>query len=238
MTRTRPDTGSAAVAARIADDDGLRGLLDAVRTSMAADAAHDLAHCLRVADWTLHLLREVDLADPSLQRVAIAAALLHDVVNIPKSSPDRAQASARSADVARTLMPPHGFTQEEAVQAAQAILDHSFSRGAVPTTPLGRALQDADRLEALGALGIMRCIATGATSGAAFFDTDDPWARDRPLDDRRFAIDHFQVKLLRLPPTLLTAGGRAEAERRVGVMLELLRALGAEIGVRYEGIGA
>ena len=100
----------------------------------------------------------------------------------------------------------------------------------MPATPLGRALQDADRLEALGAIGLLRCIATGVRMNGAWFDADDPWAEARPLDDARFSIDHFFTKLLRLPATMRTDAGRAEAERRAAFLREFLARLGDELG--------
>ena len=57
----------------------------------------------------------------------------------------------------------------------------------------------------------------------------DPWAVNRPLDDKRFSIDHFFTKLLKLPETFQTAEGRAEANRRVAIMHALLAALGEEL---------
>lgn len=208
----------------------LPAILAAVRERMAADAAHDMGHLFRVARWTLRLLRETQGGDAVDPRLAVAAALLHDVVNVPKSSPERAQASERSAEVARSLLPPLGIDAVGTALVADAVRDHSFSRGAVPSSLLGRALQDADRLEALGAIGVFRCIAAGVHLGAEFFDADDPWARARSLDDRRWSVDHFFTKLLALPSRFQTAAGRREAERRVQAMRALLAELGDELG--------
>ena len=163
----------------------------------APDPTHDLAHALRVAHWTLVLGgAEVDA------REAVAAALLHDAVNLPKDSPERSRASERSAALARERLSALGFAPEAVTRIADAIRDHSFSRGAVPATPLGAALQDADRLEALGAIGLLRCVSTGVRMGGAWFHADDPWASERPLDDEHYAVDHFFTKLLTLPATM------------------------------------
>lgn len=239
-----PPSTPPAVAALIGGDAALRAIFGEVRARMATDAAHDVTHLLRVADWTLRLLPDArrEAGEPvevheRLARLGVAAALLHDVVNVPKHSPDRARASERSADVVHALLPSLGFDEAEVALVADAVRDHSYTRGAVPTTPLGRALQDADRLEAVGALGVLRCVATGVHGGAALFDPDDPWAARRALDERRFSIDHFQTKLLRLPGTLLTAAGRDEAARRAAAMVALLAQLGDELGVVYAGIG-
>ena len=217
----------AALRARIDADPMLRAVLAEVERRMDADAAHDVEHLLRVAHWTLRLGEGDPEVDP---RLAVAAALLHDVVNLPKAHPDRARASERSADVARALLPALGVSAADAALVADAVRDHSFTRGAVPASPLGRAVQDADRLEALGVIGTFRCVATGVRFGGAFSHPDDPWAEARPLDDARYAVDHFFTKLLRLPATFHTEAGRAEAERRAALMRTLLAAYGEELG--------
>lgn len=220
---------------RIDDDPVLRAVRDAMRARMEPDAAHDEAHLVRVAAWTVHLLAAEPGGDAVDPRLAIAAALLHDVVNVPKHVAGRFTASEASAAVVREVLPSLGFTPAQVDAAADAVRDHSFSRGAVPATPLGRALQDADRLEAVGALGIYRCLTTGVRFGAGLADPDDPWAEQRSLAETRWSVDHFFTKLLRLPPTLLTAAGRAEADRRVQVMHAFLAQLGEELQVPYRG---
>lgn len=221
-----PSRDRAALLAFIAADPPLAAVLTRVEASQDGDPGHDLGHLLRVALWTLRLgAGAVD------RREAIAAALLHDVVNVPKDSPDRARASELCAAVARDLLPGLEVFDDAAVErVSEAIRDHSFSRGAVPAHPLGRALQDADRLEALGVIGLFRCISTGARMGAAYFHPTDPWARDRARDDRAYSVDHFFTKLLRLEATLLTDAGRAEARRRADYLRATLVQLGLELG--------
>lgn len=216
-------TTRASVEAIIAADPGLSALRSHVSSS--DDASHDLGHLLRVAVWTLRIG-----ADALCEREAIATALLHDLVNVPKNHPDRARASELSADAARPLLADAGFDDAAIVRMSDAIRDHSFSRGAVPTTPLGCALQDADRLEALGAIGIARTFATGQRMGARFFDAADPFASSRALDDRSFSVDHFYAKLLGLAATMRTERGRAEGARRTALLRTFLEALADELG--------
>jgi uncharacterized protein len=211
--------------AGIAADAALTTLLAEARARDDGDPSHGVEHALRVALWTMRL--GGGAVEP---REAVAAALLHDAVNTPKHVPERARASERSADLARSRLSALGFAPAAVARIADAIRDHSFSRGATPSDALGRALQDADRLEALGAIGLLRCVSTGARMGAAWFDPGDPWARARALDDARWSVDHLFVKLLRLPATLHTAAGRAEAERRAGFLREFARRLGEELG--------
>jgi uncharacterized protein len=206
-------------------DAGLERVLATAKDQQETDPGHDLGHSLRVALWTLRLG-----ADHIDRREAVAAALLHDAVNLPKDSPRRSSASALSAELANGVLPGAGFGAEATIRICEAIEDHSYSRGAVPRSALGRALQDADCLEALGALGVLRTASCGVRFGARYFDLQDPWAKDRALDDRRFTIDHFFVKLLRLETTLHTETGRAEARRRTAFMRAFLSELAEEIG--------
>lgn len=192
------------------------------------DPGHDVEHAQRVALWTVRIA-----GDEVSPRLSIAAALFHDLVNLPKNHPERAQASVQSAALARQLLAPLGYSDDELVLVCDAIRDHSYSRGAVPETMLGRALQDADRLEALGVLGLFRTISTGSRMGARYFHAEDPWAESRGLDDMRFSVDHFPRKLFRLPSTMCTEAGRREASRRAERMRTMLVDLGDELGHAY-----
>ena len=212
------------IRARIDADPELSELCKRIEPRLADDPGHDLTHALRVGRWTLAL-------DPKLEpRAALAAALLHDVVNLPKNHPDRAKASEQSAQLAREWLVELNFAPEEVELIAHAIEDHSFSRGATPRSALGRALQDADRLEALGAIGIIRTFVTGVRLGGAPFDAADPFATARALDDRAFSVDHFFVKLLGLADTMQTEAGRVEARRRSEYMRDFLEQLSLELG--------
>ena len=72
--------------------------------------------------------------------------------------------------------------------------------------------------------------------GAQYFDGADPFAEHRNLDDRRFTLDHFSTKLLRLPETMLTAAGRREAERRVAFLRAFMQQLALELDVATTAI--
>ncbi len=207
----------------------LKPLLQKMEGASDGDAAHDLAHLLRVALWTCRIL-----GDHTRMEHAIAAALLHDLVNVPKNHPDRARASELSAEAALPLLLENGFSAEEAEDICLAIRQHSFSRGERPTRPLPMALQDADRLEALGSIGIMRTYSTGVRMGTQYFDSSDPWAKERTLDDTRFSLDHFFTKLFLLPGTMNTEAGREEALNRLRPMQAFMESLGRELGEPYE----
>ena len=210
----------------ITHDEALSELRRRAAGRLIDDPGHDLSHALRVALWTIHLAEH-----EVCPREAIAAALMHDWINLPKDHPARREASAMSSQEAKMLLPTLGFNGASTDRIARAILTHSFSRGLTPEDPLGDALQDADRLEALGAIGLMRNISTGVQLGARYFHPDDPWAQQRPLDDKAYSVDHHFVKLLKLPETMRTTAGRQEASRRAALLHTFLRALAHELGV-------
>ncbi len=215
--------------ARIQADPRLARLESLVRERMRGDPAHDFSHVQRVALWTIRLGR-----GEFSEAAAVAAAFLHDWVNLPKDSPDRARASELSAEQARSILGGSegglGFAEPELTDICLAIRTHSYSRGEKPVSALGRCLQDADRLEALGALGVFRTLVTGVKMGASLVDWNDPWAEGRALDDRAFSVDHFFTKLLRLSTGFQTEAGREEAEKRAEFLWRFLEALAHECG--------
>lgn len=213
-----------ALLSAIAADQLLSRIFSHAKQQAGDDAAHDVEHLLRVAQGTLALAE-----DAASFRECVCAALLHDVVNLPKNHPERARASVLSGEEARRLIQGE-LDRGSPERVVEAIEDHSYSAGRRPRSRLGEALQDADRLEALGALGIARTFSTGVRLSAAYFDPEDPWAERRPLDDLRFSVDHFFKKLLALPATLCTERGRAEANARARLLVDFLCALGDEIG--------
>ncbi|MEO8241127.1 MAG: HD domain-containing protein [bacterium] len=191
-----------------------------------SDGAHDLGHLRRV--WANCRLIAMDEAGADLE-VLQAAAAFHDLVNLPKSDADRAKASTLSAAAALAYLTTSDFPAHKLPAVAHAIAAHSFSAAIPPETVDARILQDADRLEALGAIGLARMFYVAGAMGGQLFDPDDPLARRRPLDDRRFALDHLETKLFKLPGTMQTATGRAMAEANAEWMASFRTRLLAEL---------
>lgn len=197
-----------------------------VHERAAADAAHDHEHLRRVVT-NARALAAVENADLA---VVLPAAWLHDCVTVPKDSPRRPLASRLAAEEAGRFLGSAGYPPELIPAVMHAVAAHSFTAGIPPETPEARVVQDADRLDALGAVGIARCLMLGATMGRPLYDPDEPFPVHRPPDDAASSIDHFYTKLLRLADTMQTAAGHAEAGRRTAVMQAFLRELGREIG--------
>ncbi len=196
-----------------------------VATHATTDSAHDIGHLDRV--WhNAQIIAEGTSAD---RTVLLAASYLHDLINLPKDAPDRSRASTLSAQAAVPHLETLGLTQAQIEQTCHAITAHSFSAGIPPETLEAEILQDADRIDALGAVGLARCFAVSGMLGRQLFDPADPFAEQRPLDDGRFTIDHFETKLLRLPDTMRTATGKKLAEKRAQILRRYLNDLAAEL---------
>ncbi|MBB3994618.1 uncharacterized protein GGR95_002266 [Sulfitobacter undariae] len=191
------------------------------------DGAHDVWHLRRV--WAL--AQKIAAQEGGDLGVIEAACFLHDIVNPPKDSPQGKQAAALSAAHATAFLSEQGMAPAQVDGVAHAIEAHSFSAGVTPRTLEAQVVQDADRLEALGALGIARCFNVSGQMNAALFHGGNPMAQDRDLDDRAYALDHFEVKLLRVAETLNTVTARDMAQTRVDFMLSFRAQLLDEVAL-------
>jgi len=201
-----------------------RDFLNSNATS-ESDSAHDIAHIQRVVKTATRFC-ESESAD---LRIVWPAAWLHDCVHVPKNSPDRSRASAMAADAAVDFLASQNFDADLLPHIHHAIHAHSFSAAIACESIEARVLQDADRIDALGAIGIARCFAVGGKLGQQFYSVDDPFCETRAADDSQFTIDHFYVKLLTLGESMQTPSGKAEAQRRTDYMSGFLRQLEQEI---------
>lgn len=191
------------------------------------DAAHDISHFRRVWMTAKKILENED-ADPL---VVLSACYFHDIVSLPKNDPERSHSSRLAAQKTRQIL-SHDFPDfppERYEAVAHAIEAHSFSAGIAPQTREAKIVQDADRLEALGAIGLARVFAVSGALGVALFDAQDPFAESRALDDRAYALDHFQTKLLRLPETMQTVVGRELARHNADYLIQFMAKLSAEL---------
>jgi uncharacterized protein len=194
-------------------------------TGKRADAAHDMAHLARV----VAMAERLAAAEQASLAVVMPAAWLHDCVHVPVTSPDRPRASVMAADEAVLLLQQIGYPATHHAAVHHAIAAHSFSARITPETIEAKVVQDADRIDALGAIGIARCLMLGGQLGRVLYDPDDPFAEHRAPSDRVSSIDHFYTKLLTLAGTMQTEAGRLEAQRRTAYMHGYLDQLRSEL---------
>ncbi|GGK49758.1 uncharacterized protein SAMN04490189_4120 [Pseudomonas koreensis] len=191
------------------------------------DGAHDLAHLQRV--W--HNVRTLQAEEGGDLEVLLAAVLLHDCVAVEKNSPLRSQASRLAATKAANVLAALDWSQSNISAVAHAIEAHSFSANITPLTLEAKLVQDADRLDSLGMLGVARTFYVAGRMGSALYDPQDPEAKHRDYNDTRFCLDHFQTKLLHLAEGFQTAAGQRLAQIRHQRLKGFMEQFKEEIGI-------
>ena len=199
-------------------------LAEAARLRCGSEPAHDWLHVQRVAGS----VRQIVAGEGGDLEVALPAALLHELFNHPKGHPESHLSGERCADEAEALLARLGWPRVKEI--GYCIRVHSFSRGIFPETLEAKILQDADRLDAIGAIGVMRCFATCADMKRPFYAPEDPFCAARAPDDKQWGLDHFYKKLLKIPDGLHTAAARRMAGERAEFMRAFLTQLGRELG--------
>lgn len=189
------------------------------------DPAHDLLHFKRVVKTAKDICEQ----EGAKFEVVVPAAWLHDFVIVPKNDPRRKQASRLSAEAAVRFLRELSYPEVYFDEIAHAIAAHSFSANIEAKTLEAKIVQDADRLDGLGAIGIARCFATAGVLKRPFYSEIDPLCESRVADDQVFTVDHFFAKLFQTAQTLKTEAGRREGRRRVEIMRKYLADLSSEI---------
>ena len=192
----------------------------------AADSAHDFSHIMRVYKSA----QKIGKAEGADMQVLLYAALLHDVGAESKLSGPSAESDALRLRIAEEFLKKKSLPEDLRNKILYAIDVHRFSKGIVPATKEAKILQDADRLDAMGAIGIARVFTTGGAIGRRMYNPEDPFCANREPDDRKWNLDHFYRKLLKLESGIYTETAKRIAKRRGNVMRQYLLDLQNEIG--------
>ncbi|MFA6373873.1 MAG: HD domain-containing protein, partial [Methanothrix sp.] len=194
------------------------------------DPAHDFSHILRVYK-NARIIGQEEGAD---MQVLLLAALLHDAGSEKKHTSKQGEPEGRGHKAVEAFLESIGLERKAREEVLYAVDVHRFSKGIVPVTLEARILQDADRLDALGAIGIARVFLTGGTLGRELYHPDDPFCRAREPDDTKWNLDHFYKKLLKLESGMHTKSAKRLAARRTAVLRRYLLNLEEEIGSMNE----
>jgi uncharacterized protein len=192
----------------------------------SADPAHDFSHILRV----YRSAKEIGEAEGADMQVLLYAALLHDAGAESKHSGASAESDALRLRIAEEFLEKKNLPEDLRNKILYAIEVHRFSKGIVPATKEAKILQDADRLDAMGAIGIARVFMTGGAMGRKFYSPEDPFCNKRSPDDKMWNLDHFYRKILKLESGMHTETARTIAIRRAAVLKRYLGDLQKEIG--------
>ena len=196
-----------------------------VQQKMKNDSAHDFNHVMRVYKNAQKLCKK----EKANEKLVLSAALLHDIISYPKSDKRSKSSSLKSAEESKKILKKLDFSEKEICIVTDAIRDHSFSRGKTPKTLEGKILQDADRLDAIGAIGIARVFAVGGSEKRPFYNDEDPFCKTHAPDDSLWTLDHFYQKLLKLESLMNTKSAKTEAKKRTKVLKVFLSELKNEL---------
>ena len=199
--------------------------LDFAKEFFAGEASgHDYFHTYRVyknAEMLVNDLPEVD------KEICLLGAILHDVDD-EKISPE----THRDKDNARKFLNGVNYPQEKIKFLCKIIGDVSFSEGVKPESLEGKIVQDADRLDAIGAIGIARTFAYGGNKGREIYNPDIKPELNQTKEQYKMSkpptINHFYEKLLLLEGLMNTEIAKQYARKRTEFMEDYLEEFFAE----------
>jgi uncharacterized protein len=191
-----------------------------------ADSAHDFDHVLRV----VAMADRIAQAEGADWEVVHAAALLHDIGLDEGRAAHETSAANRAKEILRT----QGYAEDFCDNVAHAIESHRFRSGPTPQTLEAKVLFDADKLDAIGAIGVARAFAFGAHRGQKLWGEVPSDYVDQMNDDEvdpreHTAVHEFHVKLSKIKDRMFTATGKQIAHERHVFMVKFYEQLDREV---------
>ena len=205
--------------------DVLDSLKNEIKLKISNDSAHDFHHIMRVYKNAQKICKN----EKTNTKLVLCAVLLHDIISYPKSDKRSKLSSIKSAEASKKILKKYDFTRDEIQIISEAIREHSFSQNKTPKTIEGKILQDADRLDAIGVIGLARVFAVAGSENRPFYNPVDPFCKKRSPEDQKWTLDHFYKKLLLLETLMNTKSGKSEAKRRTMVLKNFLSELKKEL---------
>jgi len=182
-------------------------IVELVKNVMSSDPVHGYPHVVRVRKLALHIASYYNEVD---KEVIELAALLHD---IGRSGPGSADHAFTSAKVAELLLKSMKYPEDKVKVIVEAISTHSYSASREPQILEAKILSDADKLDALGAVGIARVFLYSGAIG-------------RGIEE---SIAHIKTKILKLPDLMKTPQGRELALERVKIVRDFIKCIEKEL---------
>ena len=193
-----------------------------------ADVSHDFEHALRVLANAERIAGEEN-ADLD---IIIPAALFHDLIVYPKNHPDKHKSQEESAEAAAEILEKiDPYPKGKIAAVKTCILECSFSKGILPETLESKIIQDSDGLEATGAISIMRTYSSTGQMKRPFYNSEDPFCKNREPNPASFALDLFYERLLKVADRMHTETAKKIAQRRTDFLHDFL----SEFKLELEG---
>ena len=189
------------------------------------DPSHDFEHIMRVYKNAEKICKTESVN----KKLVLISVLLHDIVKKSQSRKSSKSSADLSAEKSLEILKKLNMSKLEINIITEAIRNHSFTKKKISKTIEGRILQDADRLDAIGAVGIARAFCVSGVKNRPFYNPNNPFAKKRTLNDKKWALDHFFKKLLLLENQMNTKFGKIEARRRTIILKKFIDNLKLEI---------
>lgn len=194
------------------------------------DSAHDINHTLRVLKNAEYIANkengDLDIIIPS--------ALFHDIICYPKDSEKSKDSSLESANFASEILKTlPEYPKDKIEKVHTCIKECSFSKGITPKLHESKILQDADRLEATGAISIMRTFASAGMMNSELYNTNDPFCENREPESIKYALDLFYNRLLIVKDKMNTYTAKEIATKRTKTLYNFLEDLKEELSELY-----
>jgi uncharacterized protein len=183
------------------------------------DTSHDFEHALRV----LSNAERISLKEGGDLDIIVPSALFHDLIVYQKDNPDKYKSQEESAELAeKILLALTDFPSSKIAMIKTCILECSFSRGIIPDSIESKILQDADGLEATGAISIMRTYSSTGQMKHPFYNSEDPFCENRTPDAHTYALDLFYERLLKVTMRMHTKTAKDISIRRTDFLFKFL----------------
>jgi len=170
---------------------------------------HDKYHVERVYNLALSIAKE-EGADLDVVKAAV---LLHDVARAMEDEGKIEDHATESAKIAKKILQKVNFPQEKTPKVIHCIEAHRFRKGVKPQSLEAKILQDADRLDIIGAIGIARVFMRGGWSNQPLYDPSIP--PKKKYDGRSLTpVNHLHEKILKVKDTINTKKAKQIAEQR------------------------
>lgn len=209
--------------------------IEAYMLNCMKDSAHDKDHVYRVLHNAMTIACTETVAEMD---VLIAASLLHDIARAEQMADPAICHAQAGAEKAYVFLMSIGWNEERAEHVRQCIRTHRFRKGQPPQSIEAKILYDADKLDAVGAIGIARTLMfNGAVGRSLFSVAEDGRILPGSADEPDSFLREYQCKLTRLYDGFLTEWGALQARAQQQHAQQFVRDLLTEVEpVRRSGL--
>lgn len=195
-------------------------LREKVKPYFESGGSHSFDHVIRVYNLALKIAKGGD-ADLDILKSAI---LLHDISRLKEDKGEVKDHSEHGAEVAKEILKKMNFPGDKIEKVCYAIRVHRHSKGIKAETKEAQILQDADRLDALGAITIGRMFSTGGKIGRPLHNPEVPFGKIHPGYYSESTIHGFHAKILKITPeTFNTERAKKIATKRYAFVKKFLK---------------